>query len=218
MSGGIERKPDIRVAYLPQQSELDRTFPARVVDLVSLGLWPRRGLLGRHTAEDRHYVREALMAVGLEGFEKRGLDTLSGGQLQRALFARVLVQDADLILLDEPFNAVDAKTVVDLVALIRQWHDEQRTVMVVVHDMDLVRRNFPEALLLARRPVAWGETIETLRPENLLQARHFHEAWEDEAPWCEPVGHDHAHSHGSDHSEHDHSSHDHGKDAGSRAA
>ncbi|TIM65249.1 MAG: ATP-binding cassette domain-containing protein, partial [Mesorhizobium sp.] len=100
MAGTVVRAPGVRAAYLPQQSELDRSFPARVVDLVSLGLWPRRGLLGRYTREDRDSVSQALMAVGLGGFEKRPIDTLSGGQLQRTLFARVLLQDADLILLD----------------------------------------------------------------------------------------------------------------------
>ena len=170
----------------------------------------RRGLIGRHRAKDREAVREALAAVGLAGFEKRPLDTLSGGQLQRALFARVLVQDADLILLDEPFNAIDSKTVGDLVALIERWHGEERTVMVVVHDLDLVKRNFPEALLLARRPVAWGGTADVLRAENMLRARRFHEAWEDDAPWCETDdhaagghGHDHPHGHGHAHP-HDH--------------
>ena len=128
----------------------------------------------------------ALMAVGLEGFEARPIDTLSGGQLQRALFARVLVQDAGIILLDEPFNAVDAQTVADLVALIRDWHAEGRTVMVAVHDLGLVREHFPETLLLARHPVAWGPTAEALRPENLQRARRFDEAWHDDAPWCEP--------------------------------
>ncbi|TIX40331.1 MAG: metal ABC transporter ATP-binding protein, partial [Mesorhizobium sp.] len=194
-------------------SELDRSFPARVVDLVSLGLWPRRGMLGRYTREDRDSVSKALMAVGLGGFEKRPIDTLSGGQLQRTLFARVLLQDAELILLDEPFNAVDTKTVGDLIALIKRWHGEERTIMVVVHDLDLVRQNFPETLLLARQPVAWGETRETLRPENLLRARRFHEAWEDNAPWCEPGEHDHEHS-GHEHL-HDH---DHHHGSGPRAA
>lgn len=205
MAGQIGRADDVRIAYLPQQSELDRSFPARVVDLVSLGLWPRRGLLGRYTASDRQAVTDALRAVGLSGFEKRALDTLSGGQLQRALFARVLVQDADLILLDEPFNAIDTRTVTDLVALIKRWHGEGRTILVVVHDLDLVHRNFPETLLLARQKVAWGKTSETLSPENLARARRFHEAWEETAPWCDPQPgdlaptHDHHH-----HGEHRH--------------
>ncbi len=190
MAGACRISAGTSLAYLPQQSELDRSFPARVVDLVSLGLWPRRGLLGRHRPEDRDAVVKALMAVGLDGFESRPLDTLSGGQLQRALFARVLVQDADLILLDEPFNAVDARTVVDLIALIKRWHGEDRTVLVVVHDLDLVREHFPEALLLARQSVAWGEARKTLSAENLLRARRFHEAWDENAPWCAAHAHD----------------------------
>ena len=193
MSGEVVREDGARIAYLPQQSEIDRTFPARVVDLVSLGLWPKRGLLGRYSAADRESVSTALMAVGMDGFESRPIDTLSGGQLQRALFARVLVQDADLILLDEPFNAVDAKTVGDLIALIKRWHGESRTVMVVVHDLDLVREHFPETLLLARQPVAWGETQGSPLPENLLKARRFNEAWSDDAPWCEVPATPHAH-------------------------
>ncbi|HHZ09782.1 MAG TPA: ATP-binding cassette domain-containing protein [Rhizobiales bacterium] len=217
MSGSCTVAPGTRIAYLPQLSELDRSFPARVVDLVSLGLWPKRGLLGRITGEDRAAVARAISAVGLEGFERRGIDTLSGGQLQRALFARVLVQDAELILLDEPFNAVDTKTVADLVALIGRWHGENRTVIVVAHDLDLVRRAFPETLLLARRPIAWGRTAETLKPENLLRARRFDEAWHDDAPWCEPDerehsgDHDHSHEHGRSHG-HDHAHHGRGRD------
>jgi zinc/manganese transport system ATP-binding protein len=203
MSGSCVFEKNVRIAYLPQQSELDRSFPARVIDLVSLGLWPKRGLLGRFTAEDRENVSKALMSVGLAGFEKRPVDTLSGGQLQRALFARVLVQDADLILLDEPFNAIDAKTVSDLIDLIKRWHGENRTIMVVVHDLDLVREHFPETLLLARKPIAWGASRETLRPDNLLQARQFHEAWEEGAPWCEDdAAHGHAHDHAHPHVHH----------------
>jgi zinc/manganese transport system ATP-binding protein len=222
MAGESIKVEGARIAYLPQQSELDRSFPARVVDLVSMGLWPRRGLLGRHTAEDRATVTRALAAVGLEGFEKRTLDTLSGGQLQRALFARVLVQDAEIILLDEPFNAIDARTVTDLIALIKRWHGEQRTVLVVVHDLDLVRQHFPETLLLARQPVAWGPTAQALTPENLLKARRFDEAWHEDAPWCEPEehaehshdGHEHVHGHAHhDHGPHDHGHHDHGPKA-----
>ncbi len=185
MAGAVCLPEGTRLAYLPQQSEIDRSFPARVIDLVRLGLWRRRGLLGRYTAEDKERCASALSAVGLEGFDERPIDTLSGGQLQRALFARVLVQDADLILLDEPFNAIDSRTVGELLALIRRWHGEGRTVLVVVHDLDLVRRHFPETLILARGLVAWGRTEDVLLPENLARARSFDEAWSEDAPWCE---------------------------------
>ena len=186
MAGRIEHHAVCRMAYLPQHSEIDRHFPAQVRDIVALGLWPKRGMLGRFNGEDRQEIGKALAAVGLDGFEERPLDTLSGGQLQRSLFARVLLQNADLILLDEPFNAIDARTLSDLVELIKRWHGEQRTVLVVLHDLELVRNHFPETLLLARQPVAWGKTGEVLMPGNLLRARRFHEAWDDHAPWCEP--------------------------------
>ncbi len=225
MAGAIRVGAGQRVAYLPQQSEVDRHFPARVHDLVALGLWPKRGLTGWITRGDKADVMKALAAVGLEGFEDRSLDTLSGGQLQRALFARVLLQDADLILLDEPFNAVDTKTVGDLVALIRRWVVEGRTVIVVVHDMALVREVFPETLLLARQEIAWGRTADVLTAENLARARRFTEAWNENAPWCDAPGdmhrHDghehHGHSHNidghDDHGQahHEHAGHSHGK-------
>ena len=215
MAGSCTVANGSRIAYLPQQSELDRTFPARVVDLVTMGLWPKRGLLGRYSKADLETISRALRSVGLNGFETRALDTLSGGQLQRALFARVLVQDADIILLDEPFNAIDAKTVTDLIGVIKRWHGDDLTVMVVAHDLDLVRQHFPETLLLARAPIAWGETADALKPENLLRARRFDEAWHDDAPWCEPDEHGHEHAHPAGHHHHsgqhahDHSGHSH---------
>ncbi|MCU0832461.1 MAG: metal ABC transporter ATP-binding protein [Rhizobiaceae bacterium] len=219
MSGAISMAAGQRLAYLPQQSELDRSFPARVLDLVALGLWSRRGLFGRHSKDDKARLMTALSAVGLEGFEDRAIDTLSGGQLQRALFARVLVQDADFILLDEPFNAIDAKTVADLIALIGRWHGESRTVMVVVHDLELVRQHFPDALLLARAPVAWGKTGDVLHPENLLKARNFREPWDDSAPWCggPNAGHDHDHDHDHIHDHQHHRQRDHGHHHGHAA-
>lgn len=193
MSGSCRISAGLGTAYLPQQSELDRSFPARVKDLVSLGLWQKRGLLARHRAEDRKRICDALHAVGLDGFDDRPIDSLSGGQLQRTLFARVLVQNADLILLDEPFNAVDEKTIRDLIALIHRWRDEGRTVVVVMHDLELVRAAFPETLLLARRPIAWGPTAEVVTPENMRRARQFQEAWDDKAPWCAPGETPHIH-------------------------
>ena len=104
--------------------------------------------------------------------------------MQRTLFARLLLQDAALILLDEPFTAIDAKTTADLLDLVRRWHAEARTVVAVLHDIDLVRRVFPETLLIAREPVAWGPTAETLSGENLLRARQMVEAYDPHAAAC----------------------------------
>ena len=93
---------------------------------------------------------------GCSGFERRPVGSLSAGQFQRLLFARLLLQDAALILLDEPFNALDARTAADLLAVVRRWHGEGRTVVAVLHDLDLVRREFPDTLLLARDCLGWG--------------------------------------------------------------
>ena len=179
--GGIRRE---EIAYLPQAADIDRSFPIPVFDLVSAGAWRRHGLFGGLGRRDRQAVSEALAAVGLAGFEKRAIGTLSGGQLQRALFARLLLQDARLILLDEPFTAIDAKTTADLLALIGRWHGERRTVIAVLHDMDVVKAHFPETMLLAREPVAWGATAEALAPQNLLKARRMIEAHDPHAAEC----------------------------------
>ncbi len=172
------------IAYLPQAAEIDRSFPLSVYDLVAMGLWSRSGLFGGISARDRTQVEEALAAVGLVGFERRPLSTLSGGQMQRALFARLLLQDAPVILLDEPFTAIDAKTTADLLDIVRRWHREARTVVTVLHDIDMVKRAFPQTLLIAREPVAWGATAEVLSAENLLKARRMVEAHDPLADVC----------------------------------
>ena len=138
----------------------------------------------RHGPTARDKITQALAAVGLNGFENRSIGTLSGGQMQRMLFARVLLQDARLIVLDEPFNAIDAKTSADLLALVQRWHGEGRTVLAALHDMELVRNHFPETLLLARGPVAWGLTAQVLTAENLTEARRMCEAFDDSAAAC----------------------------------
>ena len=172
------------IAYLPQIAEIDRSFPISVFDFVSTGLWGTIGILGGLGRAARDKIAEAIAAVGLNGFENRPIGTLSGGQMQRLLFARVLLQDARLIVLDEPLNAIDAKTSKDLMVLISRWRDEGRTVLVALHDLDMVRANFPETLLLARGPVAWGSTKEVLTPENLLVAMRMCEAFDDDAAAC----------------------------------
>lgn len=173
LSGSCSTSPDARIAYLPQISELDRSFPACVIDLVSLGLWPERGLFRRHRAQDRQRVTEALAHVGLSGFERKPLSALSGGQLQRALFARVVLQDANIILLDEPFNAVDATTIHDMLTLIKHWHAQKRTILTVIHDIDLVCKHFPETLIINGELVAWGETNTVLHQEPLLHMQNI---------------------------------------------
>jgi zinc/manganese transport system ATP-binding protein len=186
LAGKIERG-DLQprdIAYLPQAAEIDRSFPINVYDMVAMGLWHRTGLFGGVDRKGRESIDRALAGVGLTGFEDRAISTLSGGQMQRVLFARLLLQDARVIVLDEPFNAVDAKTSADLFDLVRRWHGEQRTVLTALHDIDFVRTHFPETLLLARSPVAWGRTASVLTPENLLVARRMCEAFDAHAAEC----------------------------------
>jgi zinc/manganese transport system ATP-binding protein len=142
------------------------------------------GFFGGMGKSAREKIARALASVGLNGFENRAIGTLSGGQMQRMLFARVLLQDARLIVLDEPFNAIDAKTSADLLVLVRHWHAEGRTVLAALHDMELVRSHFPETLLLARGEVAWGPTSGVLTAENLGEARRMCEAFDDSAAAC----------------------------------
>src|SRR3954452_22543724 len=187
LAGRIERPGgrQARVAYLPQAADLDRFFPLVVYDLVAMGLWGRAGAFGRIGRQDRPAIEAALAAVGLTGFERRPIGTLSGGQMRRAVFARLLLQDAAVILLDEPFTAIDAKTTADLLDLVRRWRDESRTVVAVLHDLDMVRRIFPETLLIALEPRAWGDTGALLNAANLLKARRMIEAHDPHAEACE---------------------------------
>src|SRR5689334_352996 len=175
LAGRIERGdlPAQNIAYLPQAAEIDRSFPINVYDMVAMGLWRQTGLFRGLDRGARDRIEQAIAAVGLTGFEDRSIATLSGGQMQRMLFARLLLQDADLIVLDEPFNAIDTKTCADLLELVRRWHRERRTVLAALHDIETVKAGFPQSLLLARAPVAWGPTREVLTPDNLLKARRI---------------------------------------------
>jgi zinc/manganese transport system ATP-binding protein len=182
--GRIVAQGTPRIALLPQLAALDRAFPIACRDVVMQGLWPRLGAFRAVPAAERDRVDQALAAVGLSGFEVRPVGSLSAGQTQRLLFARLLVQDADILLLDEPFNAVDARTSADLLRLVRDWHGQGRTVVAVLHDLDLVAREFPDTLLIARDAIAWGETGQALSAANRLKARMMAEAWAEEAEHC----------------------------------
>ncbi|MBM3548477.1 MAG: metal ABC transporter ATP-binding protein [Alphaproteobacteria bacterium] len=181
MLSSLDRR---EIAYLPQQADVDGSVPLSVLEVVALGHWRRVGIFGGLGGGDIDAARMALEAVGLGGFETRPIGTLSAGQFQRALFARMMLQDAKVILLDEPFTAIDARTTADLLDLVQHWHDEKRTVVTVLHDYDQVRRHFPQTLLLARELVAWGPTEEALSPGNLLKARAMAESWRDDAAIC----------------------------------
>ena len=176
--------PRARIAYLPQLAEIDRGFPIDVRDCVLLGCWPTGGAWRGVGDAERARADAALHAVGLDGFGRRPIGSLSSGQLQRVLFARLLMQDAELILLDEPFNAMDSKTTAALLAVIGRWHQQRRTVIAVLHDDAQVRQHFPQTLLLARELVAWGPTAQVMTDANLARSRAMAEAWDEDAAVC----------------------------------
>lgn len=187
LDGTIERHGVNRstTCYLPQQMETDPDFPISVLDVVILGAWSRVGSLNGIGPREREKAVNMLASVGLEGFEQRTIGALSVGQRQKVFFARAMLADAELILLDEPFTAIDARTVDELLKLVRLWHDEGRTVIAVLHDFEQVRRYFPHTLLLAREAIVWGPTAEALTSINLLKASAVSEAWDRAAPVCE---------------------------------
>jgi zinc/manganese transport system ATP-binding protein len=172
------------VAYLPQVVDVDRGFPLRVIDVVDFGHWRKAGALGRLARRDRAASIAAIASVGLAGLEHQPIGQLSVGQFQRVLFARLMVQEAALILLDEPFNAIDQRTTADLMEVVRRWRDEGRTVIAALHDLEQVKREFPDALLMARELVAWGPARQTVSEENLARARALAGSWTDPAAIC----------------------------------
>lgn len=177
VQGTIERPAKRHIAYLPQVVQVERDFPISVFDFIAMGLWHSVGSLGGLDRTQREVVGEAIDGVGLSGPQHRLIGELSAGQLKRALFARVMVQDAHLVLLDEPFSGLDARTTADLLAVLRNWTGQGRTVIAVSHELDLIRTRFDDALVLARRLVAWGSARSALREEHLERARELSEFW-----------------------------------------
>jgi len=161
--------------YLPQAAEIDRSFPLSVADTVLLGAWREMGAFRGASRRIAEKAREALVAVGLEGFEKRQIGSLSAGQFQRVLFARLLLQDA----------AIDARTTRDLLDILARWRQEGRTILAVLHDFEQVKAHFPQTLLIAREPIGWGPTATVMSDANLLKARAMAEAWDENAAVCE---------------------------------
>lgn len=170
--------------YLPQAAEIDRHFPITVADTILLGAWRETGAFGGVAEPEANKAAQALAAVGLEGFARRHIGSLSAGQFQRVLFARLLLQDAKVIVLDEPFTAIDARTTRDLLEIVRRWHRDGRTVIAVLHDFDQVRAHFPQTLLIARETIEWGPTESAMSPPNLLRARAMAERWDEDADVC----------------------------------
>lgn len=182
--GKVTFHHDETVSYLPQQSDIDRSLPITVEDLVATGFLAHGSLFAKITKAAMEKVAEALSIVGLTGFENRTINNLSNGQFQRALFARIIVQDADVILLDEPFNAVDAKTNLDLCSVINNWRKQGKTVIAVIHDFHVAKAHFDYTLMMACEKVAFGATKAVLTEQNFEKAYSASLYWDDHADVC----------------------------------
>ena len=161
------------IAFLVQRSEFDTRVPVRLRDIVEMGIWSRLGFSGRVDATGRAAIDAAMERTGTTSLADMPLHTLSSGQLQRALFARTIVQDAPVILLDEPFTAIDQSTEADLLSLIDDWSREGRTVIMVLHDISAVLHHCHAALLLGRGAARFGSLAETLTPANLVDLNYL---------------------------------------------
>ena len=180
---GLSRRD---IAYLPQQSDIDRSQPISVFELAATGLWYETGFFRRVGSEQRRRVQAALARVGMDAFADRSIAELSDGQFQRVLIARMLVQDAKFLLLDEPFNAVDARTTAALLDILEQENRNGRAVIAVLHDHAQIREHFPRTLLIAREKVADGRTADVLCRDTLGRAADLAQA-ADDGRWCATV-------------------------------
>ena len=172
------------ISFMPQAHQLEFQFPVSVEELVLLGNWRRARLCGHMDKDASHQLEHALEAVGLSGFGSRRINTLSIGQLQRALFARAIIEKSKMILLDEPFSAIDSNTTDALWKIIHSWQRQGQTVVIAMHDLARVKEHCMNTVLLAREVIGWGATDKVLTAKNLAHAKKMVEAWDDHAPAC----------------------------------
>lgn len=159
-----------RVGYVPQRGSVDWDFPTTVQDVVMMGAYGRLGLFRRPGKREAQGAMTALERVGMSDFANRQISQLSGGQQQRVFLARALLQDADLYLMDEPFQGVDATTERAIVALLREMREAGKTVVVVHHDLQTVREYFDWVTLLNVRRIASGPVDDVFTQDNLRKA------------------------------------------------
>ena len=172
------------LAYLGQQTEFDNRFPIRVRDLAAMGAWPGLGFLQKIDGECRARIEEALERTGTAEIADMPLHKLSAGQLQRALFARTMVQNAPLILLDEPFTAIDQTTEAILLTLVDDWAAEGRTLVMVLHDLSAVLQHCNSVLLLGEGRALFGDPQQTITPHNLVEHAYLSQS---QVNWIETM-------------------------------
>ncbi len=168
--GAPLREARRRVAYVPQREDVDFDFPVTVREVVEMGRYPARGWVRRLRADDHRVVDEALERVGMSALAGRQIGRLSGGQRQRAFIGRALAQQPDLLLLDEPFAGIDARTEEAILEVLSGVRDDGGSVVIVHHDLATIRRTVDWALLMNVQAVAQGPPADALSPEALRRA------------------------------------------------
>jgi ABC-type Mn2+/Zn2+ transport system ATPase subunit len=156
-----------RVAYVPQKDDVDWTFPATVTDIVRMGRYPHKGMFQSLNKKDFEIADQAMSDLSILDLKNRQIGELSGGQQQRVFIARALAQEADLFFLDEPFVGVDMLTEDKIIELLKRLREENKTTLVVHHDLSTVEEYFDHVILLNQRLVAFGKTEEVFTSENV---------------------------------------------------
>ncbi|MQS76227.1 metal ABC transporter ATP-binding protein [Companilactobacillus halodurans] len=159
-----------QVAYVEQRKDLDLTFPIDVFDVVLTGTYGELGLFKSAGKKEKQASKDALKQVSLTEFSKRQIGNLSGGQLQRVFVARAIVQQADIIILDEPFVGIDLQSETAIMKILKQWRDENKTIIVIHHDLNKVTNYFDDLVILNHGIVDYGPTNEVYNPKNIERA------------------------------------------------
>ena len=159
-----------QVAYVEQRSAVDLTFPINVLDLVLTGTYPKLGIFKSPGPLEKQAALDALAQVDLANFKDRQIGSLSGGQLQRVFVARAIVQDAAVVILDEPFVGIEMASEQKIMAILKQWSDAGKTMIVVNHDLNKVTQYFDDLVIINRGIIAQGPVSETYQMVNIQKA------------------------------------------------
>ncbi|MDI9336242.1 MAG: ABC transporter ATP-binding protein [Gammaproteobacteria bacterium] len=184
--GTIEIKPSrVQIGYLPQVQNLNPQFPVRVIDFVAMGFWSKLGMFKRISTQDKEKLQHIFFQLNLGGFENRQVNELSMGQWQRVLIARLILQDPDILILDEPFNAMDNPSIEQFLGILQNWKIQKKLILTILHDYQLIHNHFELTMLIARELISYGDTKDVLTTKNIEKMRHMSEAWDATAPFCE---------------------------------
>lgn len=170
INGEVSKKQLKKIAYVEQKSDIDHTFPIKVKECVSLGTYTGLKLFQKLGAKEWSRVSEALQKVNLLDYENRQIGELSGGQFQRVLLARCLVQEADYIFLDEPFVGIDSIREKIIMDILQDLKHQGKTILIVHHDLSKVKEYFDDIIILNRELIAYGPINESFSQKNLKKA------------------------------------------------